>query len=450
MKGKTPRAISLELLDRIEKTDRRLDLLLSEAFKRYRHLTPRDRAFLTELAYGVLRWRGRLDWVIHRYSDLSFEKIEPRVLHILRLGLYQILFLTRTPVSAAVNESVEEAKKIRGKGGASFVNAILRRVAREKDSIVYPSTEGDPVTHGAVVESYPEWAVRRWIAQWGVEKTLLFCREMNQIAPLTLRTNTLRISREALIQRLREKGLSPVSTPFSEEGILLEDAPPVSELPFLSEGLYVIQDEASQLVCQVLDPKPGEIILDACAAPGGKTTHMAQRMRNEGGIYALDVTKEKLKRVREVTERLGITIVKTLWGDGAKPLPIKTDLVFDRVLADVPCSGYGTLRKNPDLKWRRQKEDIERLATLQLSILQNISRYVKADGILVYSTCTVFREENEEVVETFLRQKPEFQLEPVSLVQGRLKELSPGNYLKTFPESRGMDGFFVARLKKRS
>jgi 16S rRNA (cytosine967-C5)-methyltransferase len=450
LKGKTPRAISLELLDRIEKTDRHLDLLLSEAFKRYRHLTPRDRAFLTELAYGVLRWKGRLDWVIHRYADLSFEKIEPRVLHILRLGLYQILFLTRTPVSAAVNESVELAKKIRGKGGASFVNAILRRVVREKDSIAYPSIEADPAAYGAVVESYPEWAVRRWIAQWGVEKTLLFCREMNRIASLTLRTNTLRISRDTLIQRLREKGLSPVATTFSEEGILLEDAPPVSELPFLGEGLYVIQDEASQLVCQVLDPKPGEIILDACAAPGGKTTHMAQRMRNEGGIYALDVTKEKLKRVREATERLGITIVKTLWGDAAKPLPVKADLVFDRVLADVPCSGYGTLRKNPDLKWRRQKEDIERLARLQLSILQNISRYVKAEGILVYSTCTVFREENEDVVETFLRQKPEFQLEPVSLVQGRLKDLSSGNYLKTFPESRGMDGFFVARLKKRS
>lgn len=449
MKGKTPRAISLELLGRIEAREAHLDALLNDTFKRYRHLTSLDRAFLTELTYGVVRWRGRLDWVIRHFSDLPFDKIEPGILRILRLGLYQILFLTRTPASAAVNESVEAAKRIRGKGGASFVNAILRRAVREKDRISYPSFEADPVVHEAIAESYPEWAVRRWIAQWGAEEALRFGRDMNRIAPLTLRTNTLKTSRDALMQRLRDKGLSPTPTQFSEEGILLDDAPPVSELPFPEEGLYVLQDEGAQLVTEILDPNPGERILDACAAPGGKTTHMAQRMRNEGEICSLDVTRDKLKRVREVSERLGITIVKTLWADATKALPIADGERFDRVLADVPCSGYGTLRRNPDLKWRRREEDIERLGRLQRSILENVSRYVKAEGVLVYSTCTVFSEENEQMVEAFLGDHPEFAVEPVALLEPRLRGLCRGAYLMTFPRGEGMDGFFVARLRRK-
>jgi len=427
------------------------DQLLKDSFKKYRHLTPLDRAFLTELIYGILRWREKLDFSIRYFSKLPFEKIELPTLNLLRLGLYQIQFLTRTPVSAAVNESVELAKRVRGSGGGGFVNAILRSYLRRREELVYPKIEEDPALHLSIVQSYPLWLVRRWIEEVGVEGALRVCILNNQIPSLTLRTNTLKISREELIERLREKGLKAAPAHYSAEGVYLEDTLPVSELPFLNEGFFIIQDEGSQLVTSVLDPKPGEVILDGCAAPGGKTTHIGQRMKNRGKIYALDLTREKLSLIEEMCKRLGVVNVKRLKGDVTRSLPALQGVKFDRILADVPCSGFGTLRRNPDLKWRRAEEDIRRLSQLQLQILDNLSEYVKERGVLVYSTCTIFREENEEVVEHFLKDHPEFQLEPVSnLLPERLRPLIQKEWLKTFPPGDGMDGFFIARMRKRS
>jgi 16S rRNA (cytosine967-C5)-methyltransferase len=447
---KNPRAICLDILNRVEGTDVHPDRLLTDSFKRYRYLTSLDRAFLTELTYGVIRWRGKLDWVIRYFSKIPFEKIEPGTLNILRLGLYQILYLTRTPSSAAVNESVELAKRIRGKGGAGFVNAVLRSSIRQKDEILYPERDQDPAFHISVVQSHPLWLVQRWVKELGVEETLRVCKDNNQISPLTLRTNTLKINRAHLIENLRKKELKPLPSTFSEEGILLQDPPPTSELPFLKEGLYIIQDEASQLITSIVDPKPGERILDACAAPGGKTTHMAQAMENRGEIYALDLSKGKLDLIEEMCQRLGITSVKMVKGDAAAPLPISQGLVFDRILADVPCSGFGTLRKNPDLKWRRGEKDIKRLSELQFSILSNLSAYVRGGGLLVYSTCTVFHEENEDVVERVLGEHPEFRLEPLDrILPQKFQIFIQNGFFKTFPPGDEMDGFFAARLFKK-
>jgi 16S rRNA (cytosine967-C5)-methyltransferase len=446
---KSPRAISLEVLNRVEIADRHPDDLLNDSFKRYRHLTPLDRAFLTELTYGVLRWRGRLDWIIRHFSKVPFEKIEVEILNILRLGLYQIFFLTRTPASAAVNESVALAKKIRERRGGGFVNAILRSALREKEKIPYPDLDKDPALHISVVQSHPLWLVQRWVKEWGPEATLKVCMANNQIPALTLRTNTLKIRRTELMEKLEKKGFNPALTSFSDEGILLKDGPPISELPFLEEGLFAIQDEASQLVISLLSPKAGERNLDACAAPGGKTTHMAQRMKNKGEIYALDLNEKKLNRIKESCLRLGVKTVKVLKGDASTSLPIPRGLAFDQVLADVPCSGFGTLRRNPDLKWRRDEEDIRRLSELQFSIVRNLSGYLKEGGILVYSTCTVFHEENEDVVEKFLREHPEFQLDRIAeMLPEKYHPFIKNGYFKTFPPRNEMDGFFVARLKK--
>jgi 16S rRNA (cytosine967-C5)-methyltransferase len=451
LRKKSPRAISLEILNRIEVADRHPDDLLNDSFKRYRHLTPLDRAFLTELTYGVLRWREKLDWVLRHFSKVPFNKIEIEILNILRLGLYQIFFLTRTPASAAVNESVALAKKIRERRGGGFVNAILRSTLREKEEIPYPDLDKDPALHISVVQSHPLWLVERWVKEWGPEATVKLCMANNQIPALTLRTNTLRIKRMELMEKLKKKGLNPAATSFSDEGILLKDGPPISELPFLGEGLFAIQDEASQLVISLLGSKAGERNLDACAAPGGKTTHMAQRMKNEGEIYALDLNKEKLNLIKESCLRLGVKTVKVLKGDASKPLPIPKRLEFDRILADVPCSGFGTLRRNPDLKWRRDEEDIRRLSELQFSILRNLSGYLKEGGILVYSTCTVFHEENEDVVEKFLNEHPGFQLDRIAeILPGKYHSFIKDGYFKTFPPRNEMDGFFVARLRKGS
>lgn len=447
MRPKTPRAICLAILNRVGGLDAHADDLLSDSFKRYRHLTSLDRAFLTELTYGVLRWREKLDWAIRQFSNIPFEKIEPEIVNLLRLGLYQILFLTRTPTSAAVNESVELAKKFRGKGGAGFVNAILRSVLRQGEEIPSPDFDQDPALHISVVHSHPLWLVQRWIKEIGIEKALLLCAFNNQISPLTLRTNTLKTNRQDLILKLKEQGLKPQPTLFSEDGIRLENPPPTSELPFWKEGLYLIQDEASQLVTSILDPKPGERILDACAAPGGKTTHIAQWMEDEGEILAIDLHREKLIGIEEGCRRLGIRRVKAKTGDATRPLPFHEEMEFDRVLADVPCSGFGTLRKNPDLKWKRREKDVNRLSELQSSILENVSQYLKRGGILVYSTCTIFREENEAVVEKFLARHPEFRLDEMDkILPKRYASLVEKGYFRTIYSQEGMDGFFAARL----
>jgi 16S rRNA (cytosine967-C5)-methyltransferase len=449
LRKSTPRAICLEILNRIDETGRHADRLLTDSFKRYRHLTALDQSFLTELTYGTLRWRGKLDWVIQHFSNVPFEKVESRLLNVLRAGLYQILFMSRTPVSAAVNESVELAKKFRGRGGASFVNGILRTFLRQKESFKTPEFEADRALHLAVVQSHPLWLTTRWVGEFGADEAMQICLHNNRVAPLTLRTNTLKIDRPRLIEKLKEQGLHPLPTSFSCEGIVLPEPPPVSELPFLKEGLYLIQDEASQMVSVILDPQPGETILDACAAPGGKTTHMAQRMRNSGRIYALDLTSEKLSHIENLCLRLGATTVKTLRGDASQPLSVSGVSRFDRILADVPCSGFGTLRRNPDLKWKRDEGDVKRLSELQSAIVRNLSAYLKKGGILVYSTCTVFREENEEVIGRFLRDHPEFLLDQMEKILPEAGHpFIQGGYFKTFPPKNDMDSFFAARLMK--
>jgi 16S rRNA (cytosine967-C5)-methyltransferase len=311
--------------------------------------------------------------------------------------------------------------------------------------------EEDSALHLSVGQSYPLWLVRRWVREVGVEETLKLCMASNEIAPLILTTNTMKTDREHLIGQLIEKGLNPRPTTYSDEGIMLKDSPPTSELPFLREGKYIIQDEASQMVVSILDPKPGEKILDACAAPGGKTTHIAQRMANQGEILAVDLTQEKLRWVKELCQTLGVKIVKPVKGDISRPLPPLENQVFDRILADAPCSGFGTIRRNPDLKWRKGEEDIRRLSGVQASILSNLAQYLKKGGILVYSTCTIFREENEDTVESFLKNHPEFGLDDASKVLPEMsRRFVQNGYFKTFPQGNGMDGFFVARLIKRS
>jgi 16S rRNA (cytosine967-C5)-methyltransferase len=451
LKEKSPRAICLDLLTQVEEEDRHADQILTQSFKHYRHLTLLDRAFLTELLYGILRWRGRIDWIIRHFSKIPFEKIELEILNILRLGIYQLLFLSKTPSSAATNESVELAKKIRGRGGAGFVNAILRSILREGEEIPYPKINGDPALYISAIQSHPLWLVRRWIEEMGVEETLKVCAANNQIPSLVLRVNTLKIEKAGLIEKLRKTGLKPFPTFFSEEGILVRDPPPTSELPRLKEGLYIIQDEASQLVTSILDPKPGERVLDACAAPGGKTSHIAQRMENRGEVYAVDISRAKLHLMEKLCRRLGIDIVTMIKGDAAKPLPVFKELEFDRVLADVPCSGFGTLWRNPDLKWRKLESDIARLSQLQISILNNLSVYVRWGGILVYSTCTVFHEENEDVVQKFLDGHPEFQPDQLSnILPEKNRSFIKSGYFKTFPYRDEMNGFFVARLIRKA
>ncbi len=451
------RMLAWEILQRVERTSAFSDLLLNQTFSRCPDLKVLDRAFISELVLGALRWQARLDHLIRRELKKEGPSLDPRVLHLLRMGAYQILFLDRVPDSAAVNESVRLAKAVfRSDKIAGFVNAILRSVSRHKDGEAFPSFQERPVEHISIALSHPSWLVERWVEDYGPETARRICEANNRRPPVTVRTNTLRISREDLKRKFGQAGIPALPGEFSSEALILEKTPLLPEDPFFQAGLYFLQDEASQMIGHILGPQEGERILDACAAPGGKTTHLAQLMRNRGEIFALDLHSSKIRFILENCARLGISMVRSTQADATQPLPFPPGEAFDRILLDAPCTGLGILHRHPEAKWRRRPEDLLRLQSLQKKIIENVSLWLKPGGILVYSTCTMTREENDSVVEAFLGKHPDFELEDLRSV------LSPSHgslvdergFFRTYPgaiireEAYRMDGFFAARLKR--
>ncbi len=443
---KSPRHVALDILIRVETRNRHPDDLLTDAFKRHMALTGRDRAFITELVYGTLRWRGKIDWVIGRFSKVKTERMERVILHILRMGVYQLLFLTKTPHRATVNESVILTRKMKNREAAGFVNAVLRQIIREEAATGFPKVEGAPQEVLAVEQAFPLWAVTKLWDRWGESETRAFCQASNRPAPLTLRVNTLKTNREELMERLRNQGLSVSPTCYSPDGLLLQEAPPVSKMPLLRSGYYQIQDEAAQLIAHLVNPQPGEKVLDACAAPGAKTTQLAQLMAGEGKIYALDIDAARLRLIRESCRRMGINNVTMLRRDVTQSVVLPEGEEFDAILIDVPCTGWGTIRRNPDIKWRTGRGDVLRLASLQRKILDNLANFLRKGGRMVYSTCTVFEEENEALVKGFLGKRRDFSLDRVrvSFVDDALFDAR--GFFRTLPHHHATDGFFAARL----
>jgi 16S rRNA (cytosine967-C5)-methyltransferase len=443
------RTKALEILIRWEKRGSPMDPLFDEMLRDDPLITDLDKAFVQEVVYGVLRWQGKLDWIISAYSHIKPHRMERAVITILRMGAYQILFMDRVPSRAAVDESVKLAKKMKKRDAVPFINGILRGIAEERKEVSYPDLRKDPVDHIATLYSHPLWMVRRWVDQWGTEETIALCQANNQIPPFTVRVNTLKGSREKILNQLHDEKIAATTTPFSPVGLVISDPPPLNTWGLLQGGWLQVQDEAAQLVSIILAPQPGELVLDVCAAPGGKTTHLAQLMEDQGEIVATDVSQTKLGLLQENCRRLGITIVKTLRQDAAASPPFPP-ASFDRVLADVPCTGLGTLKRNPDGKWRVKEPDIPRMQQLQGAILAQASTMVKREGILVYSTCTITPEENEGVIEAFLSEQKGFHLEDGSplLPPGCEGLVDSKGYLRTFPHHHGMDGFFAARMRR--
>jgi 16S rRNA (cytosine967-C5)-methyltransferase len=427
-----------------------MDPLFDEMVMNDPLLTDLDKAFAREVVYGVLRWQGKLDWIIAAYSHIKPHRMERAVITILRIGVYQLLFMDRVPPSAAVDESVKLVKGKKRGEAAPFVNGILRGIAEKKKEISYPDLQTDPLDHIATLYSHPLWMVRRWVDQWGIEETIALCQVNNQIPAFTVRVNTLKGSREEVISQLQDETIGATPTRFSPLGIVIPNPPPLHTWGLLQEGWFQVQDEAAQLVSMLLDPQPGERrVLDLCAAPGGKTTHLAQLMKDQGEIVALDVSQAKLGLLQENCRRLGITIIKTVTHDVTTPLPFPPGS-FDRVLVDVPCTGFGTLRRNPDGKWRVKEEDISRLQQIQGKILTQAATMVKKQGVLVYSTCTMTSEENEGVIEVFLSERKDLRLEDASpfLPPGCEALVDRTGYLRTLPHRHDMDGFFAARMRR--
>jgi 16S rRNA (cytosine967-C5)-methyltransferase len=446
----TSRKLALDVLNRLMRSEERLDPILADVLAAAPFSDPRDRSLFHHLVLGVLRWRGRLDWIIEQVAKRPLSKIDPSVLNALRMGLFQVAFLDRIPVSAAVNTTVELVKADSSSRAAGFVNAVLRKAATEWRQIPLPDAKQSADRHLAVRESFPRWMVRRWISRFGFAEAAHLCAAANQIPPITVRANTLKTDRSRLrtalagaVEDIRETAHAPDGLRFSHPST------PIDALPMFQEGGFQVQDEAAQLIALLLGPAPGQRVLDACAGLGGKTGHIAQLMENRGVMVAIDKDAAKLETLRNEMERLGVTIVQPVSADLEAPLGDSAER-FDRILLDAPCSGLGVIRRNPDAKWKSAGKDLSRFGARQKRLLHRLAGLVSPSGLLVYSVCSMEPEENESVVDAFLDAHPEFAVVHPAERRRTLPQafFDARGFFRSFPHRHGTDGFFAAVLRR--
>jgi 16S rRNA (cytosine967-C5)-methyltransferase len=443
---KNVREVALYLLESIDKNQAYSNLLLNDAIEKNK-IDKKDIGLLTELVYGTLQRKLTLDYFLKPFIKNS-RKLEGWVLQLLRLTLYQMVYLDRIPERAAIYEAVEIAKRRGHKGIAGVVNGVLRSVQREGlptlDSIE------DPSVRLAIETSHPEWLVKRWVSQLGLEKTREMC-ELNLTAPLqTARVNVTRISVEDCLKLLEEEGFAAEPSPIIPEAIKCLRGNLAASTPY-KYGMLTIQDESSMLAAYALGAEKEESILDACAAPGGKSTHIAEKLDNSGKVISLDLHEHKVKLIMDNASRLGLENIEAKSLDSRTVQEHFEKESFDRILLDAPCSGLGVMRRKPDMKYTKKEEDLTRLQEIQLSLLEAVAPLVKKGGTLVYSTCTVDREENQETVKLFLQKQAEY-IGDTSLAERMPEAVRPliHNFeLQILPQDFGSDGFYIACLKRK-
>lgn len=442
------RALAVDVLARVERGGAFANVLLHHRLDRA-HLSSADAALATELTLGVLRHRTRLDWTLQRVTDRPLDTLPPAIRAVLRTGAYQLLFLSRIPARAAIHQAVDVAKTHGHAGTAALVNAVLRRIASDGERPLPAAT--DPVARLAVEHSHPEWLVRRWIERMGIDETAALCAANNLPAPLHLRLNLLRGSRDQLISRLRAAGAEVLAT-FLPEGIEVREVggSGFAERRRLTDAaLGTIQDLGAMLVTHVLDPQAGETVIDACAAPGGKTTHIAERMGNIGRVIACDVHEGKLTAAARRAAAGGATIIEPHVVD-ARELGQAFSGRADRVLVDAPCTGLGVIRRRPDIRWRISPDDVAAMAGVQKEILRGAAGPVRPGGVLVYSVCTTEPEEGEGIVAAFLKERPDFDTDAIPPTSGLVPSGRPDlGMMSVWPHRHGTDGFFIARMRRR-
>ncbi|MCE1189878.1 MAG: 16S rRNA (cytosine(967)-C(5))-methyltransferase RsmB [Ignavibacteria bacterium] len=434
------RGLAIKVLSRVERTDAYLDRLLDYEL-RTNDLNPPDKALLYEIVHGVTRWMGRLDWILSGFYKGQFSKALPILKNSLRVALYQIMFLDKIPEYAAVNEAVDFIKKLQGQKPADISNAVLRNILRSKANLRYPDPQENLIGYIATYYSHPAWMVKRWLARYGKEATEQLLIANNERPYNTLRVNLMKTTVEEFSQLLNSVGLKHHHGKFLPDFFHLHSMINLNSWQYFLEGYCTIQDESQGLACRLLDPKPGDRVLDLCAAPGGKTAYLGQLMQNEGEIVAVDVFEARSKLLKQTMKRVNLTNVTTVVQDASQ----FEDEPFDCVLADVPCSGFGTLSKKPDIKWRKELLDIQQITLLQMKILERAASLVKPGGKLVYSTCTIEPEENEDIIFRFLSKYPDFKII-------RADETLPGDvvdehgFVRTLPHIHKIDGAFASKL----
>ena len=434
------RGLSVKILNRIERTDSCLDKLLDYEM-RNPELGGPDKALLYEIVHGVIRWMGRLDWILNGFYKGQFSKAIPNLKNGLRVALYQILFLDRVPDYAVVNEAVEFVKKLQGQKPADLTNAILRNIVKNKNGIRYPDPQEDLVGYLSAYYSHPSWMVKRYVKRFGRENTEKLLSANNEKPFLTLKINTVKTDPAEFKSLLDSVNLRYNPGKYLPEFFKLQNLTNITAWEYFGKGYFNIQDESAGLACKLLDVKPGMRVLDLFAAPGGKTAYLTGLMGDNGEIVAVDRYESRLNILKNNMERLGFKSVKTFAADALE----FNDAPYDRVLADIPCSGTGTLSKKPDIKWKRDLLDISRMNVFQIKYVEKAASLVKINGILVYSTCSIEPEENYEIVQKFLAKNNNFKL--ISAKDTLPDELVDENgCIQTYPHINQMDGTFAAKL----
>ncbi|MBD2344763.1 16S rRNA (cytosine(967)-C(5))-methyltransferase [Anabaena subtropica] len=424
-------------------TDVALDRVLQKA-----NLADIDRRLVTELLYGSVRRQRTLDFLIDQLAKKKSHQQPTELRTILHLGLYQLRYQERIPASAAVNTTVELAKDNGFAGLTGFVNGLLRQYIRLMEtSPDFPELPENPVERLGILYSFPDWIVQVWLEQLGLSETEKLCEWMNQTPSIDLRVNPLRSSVAEVETALKSAGILARHIPNLPQALrLIGNTGPIQKLPGFNDGWWAVQDASAQLVSHLLDPQPGEVIIDACAAPGGKTTHIAELIKDEGKVWAGDRTPSRLRKLKENAQRLNLHSIEAFTGD-SRNLPQFYNTA-DRVLLDAPCSGLGTLHRHADARWRQTPESVQELSILQQELLAHTSKFVKAGGVLVYATCTLHPAENEGVITAFLAENSDWQIEPPSPDSPYSSYTTNQGWLKVWPHNQDMDGFFMVRLRK--
>lgn len=440
------REVALKVLYKIDKEKAYSNIELNEQLKQNKqNINDKDIGLISEIVYGVTTWKLTLDEIIKKHSKIKLKKISPWIINIMRMGIYQIIFLDKIPKSAAVNESVNLAKRYGHSSSSNFVNAILRKV--EKTDYEEMFEIKDDIDRISKTTSMPKWIVEVLTKERGIEQTEQICKNSNIKPNISIRVNTLKTTKKELMGKLKLEGIDckeAINTELKENEIerknefedflILNKIKNIENLREFKDGLFTIQDISAGQTAKLLGPNPNEKVLDACSAPGGKTTYIAELMNNQGNIEAWDIHEHRTKLVEQSAKRLGISIIKTSVKDASIYYPELKEK-YDKILLDVPCLGIGVIKRKPDIKWQREPEDVEKITKIQKQILENCSKYLKNGGILVYSTCSILREENEDVVNQFLNENSQFFTSEKEII----------NILPSVEK----DGFFICIIHKK-
>lgn len=448
MKNESVRAVALEILLKIEQSAGFSHLLIDQQLKKD-ELAKKDEGLLTEIVYGTVQHQITLDYIIEPFIQ-SKRKPEEWVIILLRMSVYQMFYLDRVPDHAIINEAVEIAKTKGHKGIGSFVNGVLRNIRRKEKPDFSEIT--DKHTKLSIETSHPIWLIERWVNMYGYETTKEMA-EINQTKKHgSVRIQPLKITREEAMEKLTDEGVVVALSEFSPQGLSIESGP-ILDTKLFKEGYLTIQDQSSMLASEILNPDPGTDVLDCCSAPGGKTTHIAEKMQNEGQVYAFDLHKKKANAVNDKASALGLTIVKSSQYDARKLQEKFDNETFDRILVDAPCSGFGVVRSKPEIKYTKTESDIENLSKIQLDILEHVAPLLNKTGKLVYSTCTVDKAENEQVIKAFLENNSEYEVDRTfkdDLPNGLKSSIGVSEFgVQIFPQTLNTDGFFISRLKRK-